>query len=199
MDQLRWVYVFRLRPVAEVEQVAEDFVSAAHEDHIETVPAVPIRDLTLLELKRAEATTGQVTKPEKNSKKKVTRKASDAVEITWREAELSDRFLAFLESQGHEAKRVKIRIKGLTATFWTDLYDVTDNVLYELKGSSGRNAVRMAIGQLHDYSRHMPKKDTRLVVVLPEKPVDDLTELVVHAGMELAYEDGDKFIGWTAG
>lgn len=198
-DQLRWVYVFRLRPVAEVEQVAEDFVSAAPEDDIETVPAVPIRDLTLLELKRAEATTGQVTKPEKNSKKKVTRKASDAVEITWREAELSDRFLTFLQSQGHEVKRVKIRIKGLTATFWTDLYDVTDNVLYELKGSSGRNAVRMAIGQLHDYSRHMPKKDTRLVVVLPEKPVDDLAELVVHAGMELAYEDGDKFIGWTAG
>ncbi|MEU8680779.1 hypothetical protein [Streptomyces sp. NPDC048611] len=198
-QEMRWVYVFRLRPVAEVEQVAEDFVAAAPEDTIETVSAVPVSDPTLLELKPAEATTGQVSKPEKNSKKKVTRKASDAVEITWREAELSDRFLAFLTSQGHEVKRVKIRIKGLTATFWTDLYDVTDNVLYELKGSSGRNAVRMAIGQLHDYSRHMPKKDARLVVMLPEKPVDDLAELVVHAGMELAYEDGDKFIGWTAG
>ncbi|MFI2312616.1 hypothetical protein AMK17_19865 [Streptomyces sp. CB00072] len=47
---------FRLRPVAEVEQVAEAFVSAAPES-------------------------------------------------TLREAELSDRFLAFLQSQGHEVKR----------------------------------------------------------------------------------------------
>lgn len=106
---------------------------------------------------------------------------------------------AFLTSRGHEVQRVKIRVKGLTATFWTDLYDVTDNVLYELKGSSGRNAVRMAIGQLHDYGRHIPKKDARLVVTLPEKPVDDLAELIAHAGMELVYEDGDQFIGWTAG
>ncbi|MEL3944489.1 hypothetical protein [Streptomyces sp. LNU-CPARS28] len=194
----RWVYVFRMRPVSEVEQVADDFVSAAPEDVVETVPAVPISDPTMLELKPAEATSGQLAKPEKKSKKKATRKPSDAVEITWREAELSDRFLAFLQGQGHEVERVKIRIKGLTATFWTDLYDVTDNVLYELKGSSGRNAVRMAIGQLHDYSRHIPNKDAQLVVMLPEKPVDDLAELVAHAGMELVYEDGDKFIGWTA-
>ncbi|MFD9789636.1 hypothetical protein ACFWXK_01670 [Streptomyces sp. NPDC059070] len=195
---MRWVYVFRLRPVDQAEQVPEDFVAAAAEDTVETLPAVPISDSTLLELKAAEATTGQVTKPEKNSKKKATRKATDAVEITWREAALSDRFLAFLQAQEHEVQRVKIRVKGLTSTFWTDLYDVTDNVLYELKGTSSRNAVRMAIGQLYDYSRHIPKKDARLVVLLPEKPVDDLAELVAHAGMELVYEDGDKFIGWSA-
>ncbi|MFM9368150.1 hypothetical protein [Streptomyces sp. Da 82-17] len=193
---LRWVYVFRLRPVAPVEQLPEDFVPAASDDVIETLPAVPTGDPSLFELKPAESTSGQATKPEKNSKKKVTRKASDAVEVTRREAELSDRFLAFLKSQGHKVDRFKIRVRGLTSTFWTDLYDATDNVLYELKGSSSRNAVRMAIGQLHDYSRHIPPKDARLVVLLPERPVDDLAELVAHAGMALVYEDGDKFVGW---
>ncbi|GGZ96610.1 hypothetical protein GCM10010329_17280 [Streptomyces spiroverticillatus] len=193
---MRWVYVFRLRPVVEVEQAAADFVPAASQDQVETLPAVPISDPGLLELKPAESTTGQISKPEKNSKKKVTRKASDAVEVTRREAELSDRFLAFLQSQGHEVDRFKIRVKGLTSTFWTDLYDATDNVLYELKGSSSRNAVRFAIGQLHDYSRHIPPKDARLVVLLPERPVDDLAELITHAGMELVFEDGDKFSGW---
>jgi len=68
---------------------------------------------------------------------------------------------------------------------------------YKLKGSSSRNAVRMAIGQLHDYSRHIPNKDARLVVMLPEKSVDDLAELVAHVGMDLVYKDGDKCIGWT--
>ncbi|MEV0413946.1 hypothetical protein AB0I68_24835 [Streptomyces sp. NPDC050448] len=196
---LRWVYVFRLRPVAEAEQLAEDFVSPALDDDIETVPAVPISDLPYFALQPAESTTGQATKPEKNTKKTVTRKASDAVEVTRREAELSDRFLAFLQAQGHTVDRFKIRVKGLTSTFWTDLYDATDNVLYELKGTSSRNAVRMAIGQLHDYRRHIPPTDAQLVVLLPERPVDDLAELVTSAGMALVYEDGDKFIGWPVG
>ncbi|MFE2520437.1 hypothetical protein [Streptomyces mirabilis] len=68
--------------------------------------------------------------------------------------------------------------------------------LYELKGSSSRNAVRMAIGQLLDYRRHVPPKDARLVVVLPERPEDDLADLIESAGMGLVYEDGDKFVGW---
>ncbi|MEU2179710.1 hypothetical protein [Streptomyces thermolilacinus] len=197
-QDMRWVYVFRLRPVAEVEQLPEDFVPAADDDVTETLPAVPISDDPYFELKPAEFTSGQATKPEKNSKKQVTRKASDAVEVTRREAELSDRFLAFLKGQGHTVDRFKIRIKGLTSTFWTDLYDATDNVLYELKGTSSRNAVRMAIGQLLDYRRHIPPKDAQLVVLLPERPADDLAELVESAGMSLVYEDGDKFIGWTA-
>ncbi|MFI2077668.1 hypothetical protein [Streptomyces triculaminicus] len=193
---MRRVYIFRLRAVTEIEQQSEDFVPAAPEDDIQTLPALSINDPAYLELKPAEATTGQATKPEQNSAKKVTRKASDAVEVKRREAELSDRFLAFLNGQGHTVKRFKIRVKGLTSTFWTDLYDQDDNVLYELKGSSSRNAVRMAIGQLLDYRRHIPTEDARLVVLLPERPADDLQELVKSAGMALVYEDGDKFTGW---
>lgn len=193
---MRWVYVFRLRPVAEAEQLPEDYVPAALDDVTEALPAVPIGGDPYFELQPAEATSGQATTPEKNSKKKVTRKASDTVEVTRREAELSDRFLDFLKGQGHTVDRFKIRIKGLTSTFWTDLYDATDNTLYELKGSSSRNAVRMAIGQLQDYRRHVPPKDAQLVVLLPERPVDDLAELVESAGMKLVYEDGDKFVGW---
>ncbi|MGW7353149.1 hypothetical protein [Streptomyces sp. NPDC054784] len=196
---MRWVYVFRLRPVAEAEQRAEDFVAAASVNSVETVSTAPISDPTLLELRIAQATQGQVAKPESHGQTKATRKASDAVEITRREAELSDRFLAFLEGKGHQVRRFKIRIKGLTSTFWTDLYDMTDNVLYELKGNSGRGAVRMAIGQLLDYSRHLPQKDVQLVVLLPEKPIDDLAQLVEHAGMEFIYEEGDTFVGWSAG
>ncbi|MFF1658096.1 hypothetical protein [Streptomyces sp. NPDC058255] len=54
----------------------------------------------------------------------------------------------------------------------------------------------MAIGQLLDYRRHVPPKDARLVVVLPERPEDDLAGLIESAGMGLVYEDGDKFVGW---
>ncbi|MDH6586261.1 hypothetical protein M2161_005367 [Streptomyces sp. SAI-133] len=195
-QKMRWVYVFRLRPVIDIEQKPEDFVPVAPMTDVTVLSALPLIDPAFVELTPAMATTGESIPPEKNSGKKVTRKASEAVEVKRREAELSGRFLEFLNEQGHTVDRFKIRVQGLTSTFFTDLYDQTDNMLYELKGSSSRNAVRMALGQLLDYRRHIPPKDARLVVVLPERPEDDLASLIESAGMGLVYEDGDKFVGW---
>ncbi|WP_370420353.1 hypothetical protein AB8O64_19790 [Streptomyces sp. QH1-20] len=198
VKEMRWVYVFRLRPVAGVEQAPEDFVPVADETITTKVPAMPINDpaLAALELKPAKVTSSEAIKPEANSGKKITRKPTEAVEVKRREAELSDRFLAFLTGQGHSVERVKIRVEGLNSTFFTDLFDATDNVLYEIKGNISRNAIRMAIGQLIDYGRHINPKPEHLVVLLPEKPDHDLCALVEAGGMALVYEDGDKFSGW---
>ncbi|MFI9063069.1 hypothetical protein ACIGQE_14480 [Streptomyces sp. NPDC053429] len=197
-QKMRWVYVFRLRPVAGVEQAPEDFVPVAPETVTTKVPATPITDPALVsfELKPAEATTSQTIKPEANSGRKITRKPTEAVEVKRREAELSDRFLAFLTEQGHSVDRIKIRVEGLNSTFFTDLFDSTDNALYEIKGNISRNAIRMAIGQLIDYRRHITPKPDHLVVLLPECPDHDLCDLVEAGGMTLIYEDGDKFVGW---
>jgi 5-methylcytosine-specific restriction protein A len=192
----RWVYVFRLRPVAEVEQAPEDFVPPADETVIKQVPATPMADSAYALRTPAEATASKVAKPEKNSRKKTTRKATGPVEVKRIEAELSDRFLAFLQEQGHEVTRFDIRIKGLASILFTDLYDATDNVLYEIKSKSDRGSVRAAIAQLIDYRRHIPPKDAQLAVLLPERPHEDLRDLVDSAGMALVYENGDKFTGW---
>ncbi|MFE6597210.1 hypothetical protein ACFU9O_02455 [Streptomyces albidoflavus] len=193
---MRWVYVFRLRPVQDVERQPQDFVPAPAATKVTSEKAVPIADPALFELKPAKATVSQAAKPEKNSGKKITRKATQAVEAKRREAELSDRFLAHLEQQGHSVSRFKIRIEGLTSTFWTDLYDETDNVLYEIKGNSGRDAVRYAIGQLLDYRRHIEAEGAQLAILLPEKPEADLASLIEAAGMHLAHQDGGTFAGW---
>ncbi|MFD9859748.1 hypothetical protein [Streptomyces alboflavus] len=195
---MRWVYVFRLRPVSEVEQAPEDFMPSADETVTRRVPATPMTDPVYALRNPASATTSKATAPEKNHGKPITRKATEAVDVKRLEAELSDRFLAFLEEQGHTVSRFDIRIKGLRSILFTDLYDETDNALYEIKSKSDRGAVRAAIAQLLDYRRHIPPKDARLVVLLPARPHDDLLDLVDSAGMALIYEDGNKFVGWPA-
>ena len=69
----------------------------------------------------------------------------------------------------------------------TDLVDQTTNVLYEAKGAATREAVRMALGQLLDYSRHVPG-NPKLAVLLPARPADDLLDLLGRHGVSCVYE-----------
>ena len=61
----------------------------------------------------------------------------------------------------------------------------------EAKGSVGRAAIRMAIGQLIDYSRFVEKPQCS--VLLPEKPSEDLLELLAAAGISLYIPNGSEF------
>nr|WP_095877638.1 hypothetical protein [Streptomyces sp. TLI_235] len=90
-------------------------------------------------------------------------------------------------------------MKSKTSRLLTDLYDETDHVLYELKGTNRREAVRMALGPLLDYGRYVNSDAhpdvPRRVVLLPSLPDEDLQELLGDHGIGIAYQDGDTFIG----
>jgi hypothetical protein len=51
--------------------------------------------------------------------------------------------------------RLKIVVAGDTKPLFTDLYDKTTGTLVEAKGSVKRESIRMAIGQIADYRRHV--------------------------------------------
>lgn len=72
-------------------------------------------------------------------------------------------------------KRYRIVPPGLPAIY-TDLSDVTANVLYEAKGSADRMSLRLALGQVLDYGRYVA--DAKLSILLPETPAADLVELL---------------------
>ena len=80
-----------------------------------------------------------------------------------------------LEGRGRKVLRYKIIPVGST-TLFSDLADITDNILYEAKGSADRMAVRLALGQVLDYGRYIT--GSRLAVLLPEAPAADLVELL---------------------
>ena len=65
-------------------------------------------------------------------------------------------------------------------------------MLIEAKGTVAREALRMAIGQLMDYRRFAPD-ETRLAVLVPERPRPDLMALLDSAGVHSIWRDGDRF------
>lgn len=108
-----------------------------------------------------------------------------------RESKLVDEFMA--SQHGHEFKRWAIRLPEERSPLLTDVYDKTDRVLYEAKSLSGRASLRMAVGQLYDYRRHVEVDGLRCSVLLPERPSADLRDFVDAAGLGLVFKEGAEF------
>ena len=60
--------------------------------------------------------------------------------------------------------------------FWNDTFDKTRRALIEAKGSSDRESIRMALGQVLDYERGATARLRGVLV--PRKPGDDLVDLL---------------------
>jgi hypothetical protein len=98
-----------------------------------------------------------------------------------------------LLGQGHEVTRQMILPPGEAKPIFSDLMDHTTNTLYEAKGSVERGAIRMAVGQLLDYSRFLTPKP-RLAVLLPSRPREDLQGLLKSAGVDFVWRERKKFV-----
>ena len=178
---MRRVIVFRLRPLGLHDRRPEDTFAPAHE-----TTAVPVP---------ADVTTSALVEPEKNKKTDGQRSAAPKTKAERREAKLSDQFQDFMAQHGHTLGRYQIQVKGTTSTLLTDLYDQNAHVLYELKGTNRREAVRMAIGQLFDYRRHVTPPNPAVAILLPSEPSEDLKALLAELDITLVYQDGDSFVG----
>ncbi|TFE55068.1 hypothetical protein E3E14_06010 [Streptomyces sp. ICN441] len=178
---LRKVIVFRLRPMGPVHHDEHDVIPKA-----EKTVAVPVP---------ADVTTSSMVEPEAHKTGSAKRSAVPKTNVERRESELAEAYEAFLKGLGREVGRFQIKPKGSTSTLLTDLYDATAHVLYEAKGTARRDAVRMAIGQLLDYRRHISPVDPHVAILLPERPQQDLCDLLAAEGIALVYRDGDSFVG----
>jgi hypothetical protein len=70
----------------------------------------------------------------------------------------------------------------------TDAWDIERSLLIEAKSSSSRANIRLAIGQLLDYSRFLP--DTELLAVLvPARPQEVLIELLHSLSILVIFEN----------
>jgi hypothetical protein len=115
-----------------------------------------------------------------------------------REQALVLAFRDHLLAQGHQVSRLKIVPAGEAKPLFSDLIDRTTNTLFEAKGTVERGSIRMAVGQLLDYSRFVEPKP-RLAVLLPSKPREDLQELLKSVGVSLVWREGKKFIDSISG
>jgi 5-methylcytosine-specific restriction protein A len=116
--------------------------------------------------------------------------------VRW-ESTLTHAYKAHLVAAGHTVTRFQIMVEGVRGALKTDLYDATDNVLYEAKGTIRRDDIRMAIGQLRDYRRHVTTPpNLRLAVLLPGDPGKDLRDLLVAENIALVTRTADGFDGF---
>lgn len=63
--------------------------------------------------------------------------------------------------------RNEIKLPGLGRPFYTDLYDLSRLEIIEAKASCDRDAVRMALGQLLDYSRYVEHRSLAMLTPAP--------------------------------
>ncbi|MFI2033231.1 hypothetical protein ACH470_00780 [Streptomyces bottropensis] len=196
---MRDVLVFRFRPAEGTTPAwtEADRMPAAAQSAFEIVePAVVVPQPVVL----PEQSGVKVKQTEQHSTAEtVADIPAGQRKVLRREGELVKAFVAHLAAAGHETHSFQITVKGEPGALTPDLYDATDHALYEAKGQTTRANVRMAIGQLADYRRHIPgRKDLlRVVVLLPSEPTEDVKDLLGEEYVELVYQTEDGgFAGW---
>lgn len=115
----------------------------------------------------------------------VHREETAAMEITRSERQIEDSLRAALSAD----KRLAIQPQGQVAKLYTDVWDPAKHELFEVKSSSSRQSIRMAVGQLLDYRRYIDGVEPRCIVVVPEHPGADLCDFVLGLGVDLMYWD----------
>lgn len=109
-------------------------------------------------------------------------KGSDAVRrARRRESQLVTRYVRYMRAQGDSVGRYRI-VPGGTSPIFSDVFNESRKQLIEAKADAGRSDVRMAIGQLFDYSRFIPAP-VRLAVLVDSRLPDDLSDLLTSQGI----------------
>ena len=173
----RAVFVFRLRPTGMALVRPEDRagipprVSTTEVEEIEVaVNEIAVEDQHRVEFDRAGAAPMSAVR---------------------REGELVKRYRAELLAAGHQVTSYAITPRGHVAPLRVDLFDKETGELCEAKGRTTRTSIRLAIGQLFDYGRHVPHKS--LSVLVPTRPDDDLLDLLSSLAITCVYEEDNGF------
>ncbi|MFH9563537.1 hypothetical protein [Streptomyces globisporus] len=199
--KMRNALVFRFRPVPDTTPAwaPQDMPKAATQDSFENVELEDSVDDAPL----APNIPAQTGVKDKKSEQHTTAETIANIlggpkTVVRREGTLVEAFKKHLTAAGHAHKTFQITLAGEIGALTPDLYDITDHALYEAKGQATRNNVRMAIGQLADYRRHIPKQNSelRVVVLLPEAPSPDVKALLDSQNVHLVYQTDNGFAGF---
>jgi hypothetical protein len=160
---------------------------------IDTEPQAP--DSLLAEVQQGSAVE-PVPVEEQNTERSFVDPAREPYEAERREAKLVKALRDHLRAVGHKVVRHRILPEGELKPLYSDLFDETAKVLVEAKGGVTREAFRMAIGQLADYSRFLPGATQAILV--PERPRPDLLLLAESVGVSVIWPSKESYAGSPA-
>lgn len=168
---LRTVLVFRLLPVSVIPDDVVELVGYSGMTRQPNAVSVPVEINSTEFFETADRTGGLAVR---------------------RESQLVDEFIA--HQVGHNFTRWAINLPAEHTRLLTDIYDESDRTLYEAKAIVSRSDLRMAVGQVYDYRRHVHVDDLRCSVLLPERPTADLRDFLFDAGLGVAFREQTTFV-----
>jgi hypothetical protein len=176
--QLRQVIVFCLRPTTiEAEPATSSLAKVLDDPQMKLVPI-----------------------EKQHTERAYVEPNGEPYEAERREQKLVTKLEDHLRALGHKIGRNQIVPPGEIRPLLTDLYDSTLGMVVEAKGTVERNAIRMAIGQLLDYSRFVEGGAPKYrAVLVPRRPREDLCDLLSVAGIEVIYPTDGGFEDSTGG
>jgi 5-methylcytosine-specific restriction protein A len=180
----RLIIVFRLRPKGAFERLTQDVITRA--------------DVTAPQRVSAQIVTTKLVEPKRSRRSESRRAAQPSLIAELRQGAVREQYLTELTKRGHDVAAFQIKISGTTTILTTDLYDATEHELYAIRGASTREEIRMAIGQLKDFARHIRPRNPKLTTVLPEKPQDDLVNLLHSEGIDLVFDNTHGYTRYAA-
>jgi hypothetical protein len=116
-------------------------------------------------------------------------RALGAQERQPQEARLQCEYVTYLEAKGHKLSRHQIASDG--TYLYTDIYDETTDDLIEVKSSTDRVTMRLALGQILDYAELIEPSPTIRTVLVPRQPTRTIIDLVwANDGYAFTASDG---------
>ncbi len=175
-SEIRQTIVFKLLPT-EKQQIAQNI------GHTQVAPynrsVEPAQETISIESKHAESFTRPLSKESVGFRT---------------EAQLTEDFTHYLMAQGinmADIGRNKITVPQSFQTLYTDIYITPLKMLIEAKGTTTRESIRMALGQLLDYERFIDVKS--MAILVPSRVPSDLVELLSNYNIQVIYKDGSEF------
>jgi hypothetical protein len=181
---IRQVIVFRLVPLGDVIHDEADSL---------TLP----EGFSPAEVDAATASTThavltEVPVEQQHTEQVLVNPAHEPYEAERREQTLVLTYKRYLEARGSVVTRHRVQPPGEAKPLLSDVYDKTRNNLIEAKGTGTCAAIRIAIGQLADYSRFIARAPAQ-AVLLPHRPRPDLEALLTSQNISAVWQDGSGF------
>jgi hypothetical protein len=136
-----------------------------------------------------ESTEGSWTPPKVESLNS-TSSPKIPTQIELIEMQLQARFGNYMESIGDSVRTITISIQGQKGSLKPDFYLEARNWVVEAKPSASREHIRLAIGQVLDYTNllKMGGKQVKPAILLPMPPPQDLKALMKELQIQLIVE-----------
>ncbi|WP_406445100.1 hypothetical protein OHB14_39130 [Streptomyces sp. NBC_01613] len=175
LGQDRNVIVFRLRPISRYVRETSDTLPPASSSRL-----------------RFQRTAGRLARAYRRQRREL-QQPTDADQVGAARDDLADAFERREVSAGEDIVQLELSMRDSTSQLVFDLYNQTNNTVYEPTGSAASESITQALAQLLHVRRYLSRlirdQPLHLMVLTPTLPREDLRDLLAEYGIGIVYRN----------